>query len=72
MSRRRVIEKVIYRFTVVDDTIHTWGILDRSSGIIVEGEFRSPQEARERAEYLNFHPEVIDDQNADNNHEDPA
>lgn len=59
--RRVVAEKPTYRFIVVDDTIHTWGVKDNLSGEIIEREFRSPMNARMRAEELNLNPGLVDD-----------
>ncbi len=59
--RRVTAEKQHYRFIVIDDTIKTWGVLDRKTNTIVFGEFRSPMEARMKAEELNLNPGLIDD-----------
>lgn len=61
MSRRQSIEKPEYRFVVVDDTIHTWGVKDRQTNKLVQGEFRSSMEARMRAEELNINPGLLDE-----------
>lgn len=61
--RRQTIQKPEYRFIVIDDSIHTWGVLDRKTNEIVQGEFRSSMEARMRAEELNLNPGLIDDRN---------
>lgn len=60
MARRQVIEKPVYRFIVVDESIHTWAVKDRETGKIVQGEFNNPVDARIRAEYFNINPQVID------------
>lgn len=60
MSRLQRIEKIQYRFTVVDDSIHTWGVKDTHTGKLVRKELRSSMEARQEAERLNLNPELID------------
>lgn len=60
MSRRIDTQKTFHRFTVVDDTIHTWGVKDTHTGKLVRTELRSSFEARVEAEKLNLNPEIID------------
>jgi hypothetical protein len=62
MSRLQRVEKPLYRFTVVDDTINTWGVKDNHTGKLVRKELRSSMEARQEAEKLNINPELIDGQ----------
>lgn len=61
MPRHHVTKKPEYRFTVVDHTIYTWAVLDRSTMKKVEDdkgiiEYRDSMSARQAAEDLNINP----------------
>jgi hypothetical protein len=68
MARREVIEKPLYRFTVVDHNIHTWAVFDRIKGRKVIGEdglvveYRDSMTARQVSEDYNINglPEVLE------------
>jgi hypothetical protein len=50
--------KPVYRFTVVDDTINTWGVKDALTGKLVAKELRSSWEAVQLAEKYNIDPSL--------------
>jgi hypothetical protein len=68
MARREVIEKPLYRFTVVDHNINTWAVFDRIKGRKVIGEdgfvieYRDSMTARQVSEDYNINglPEVLE------------
>jgi hypothetical protein len=53
---RQDIHKPVYRFTVVDDTVNTWGVKDTLTGKLVAREVRSSWEAVQLAEKYNIDP----------------
>lgn len=64
MPTRIDTEKPRYRFTVVDDTIHTWGVRDETTGELVAKELRSSYDAIQLAEQYNLDPSLVDNASA--------
>lgn len=65
MPHRQDISKPEYRFTVVDEALYTWGVLDTKTGKKVRTELRSSWEAKDLAEKFNLDPDIIDNEYKD-------
>jgi hypothetical protein len=62
LPTRQDVHKPVYRYVVVDDTIHTWGVKDQQTGRLVAKELRSSWEAVQLAEKYNIDPSLVPEQ----------